>query len=137
MANKTASKNRNSTNSGSLAEMGSLSEAFSLSDFSNIGIEEVANDPAAAKIITILYAQSEKERKQTEGKITSLMAKVKYYQSLQLVSIAFAVVSILGTVVVSLGISLDMNWALIVIGIVLVLGGEIFPRVLHKKGEEG
>ena len=50
MANKTASKNRNSTNSGSLAEMGSLSEAFSLSDFSNIGIEEVANDPAAAKI---------------------------------------------------------------------------------------
>ena len=65
------------------------------------------------------------------------MAKVKYYQSLQLVSIAFAVVSILGTVVVSLGISLDMNWALIVIGIVLVLGGEIFPRVLHKKGEEG
>ena len=136
MANKTASKNRNSTNSGSLAEMGSLSEAFSLSDFSNIGIEEMANDPVAAKIITILYTQSEKERKQTEGKITSLMAKVKYYQSLQLVSIAFAVVSILGTVVVSLGISLGMNWALIVIGIVLVLGGEIVPRVLHKKGEK-
>ena len=62
MANKTASKNQNSTSIGSLAEMGSLSEAFSLSDFSNIKLDELVNDPAAAKIITILYVQSEKEK---------------------------------------------------------------------------
>ena len=64
------------------------------------------------------------------------MAKVKYYQSLQITSIAFAIVSVLGTIVISLGLSLDMNWTIIVIGIALVLGGEIMPRVLHKKGED-
>ena len=136
MANKTASKNQNSTSIGSLAEMGSLSEAFSLSDFSNIKLDELVNDPAAAKIITILYVQSEKEKKQVEGKISSLMAKVKYFQSMQIVSIAFAIVSILGTITISIGIALEMNWAIIVIGIALVLGGEIIPRVLHKKGDK-
>lgn len=136
MADINTPQNQNSTNSGSLAQMGSLSEAFSWSDFSNIKVEELVNDPAAAKMITILYAQSEKERKLAESKITSLMAKVKYYQSLQITSIAFAVVSVLGTIVISLGLSLNMNWAIIVIGIALVLGGEIMPRVLHKKGED-
>lgn len=136
MADKKTPKNQSSTNSSSLAQIGSLSEAFSWSDFSNIKVEELINDPAAAKIITILYAQSEKERKLAEGKISSLMAKVKYYQSMQAVSIAFAAVNILGTITISLGISLNMNWAIIGIGIILVLGGEIIPRVLHKKGED-
>lgn len=136
MADNNTPQNQNSTNSGSLAQIGSLSEAFAWSDFSNIKVDELVNDPAAAKMITILYAQSEKERKSAESKITSLMAKVKYYQSLQIASIAFAVVSVLGTIVISLGISLNMNWEIIVIGIALVLGGEIMPRVLHKKGED-
>ena len=136
MADKKTPKNQNSTTPGSLAQMESLTEAFSWSDFSNIKLEELVNDPAAAKMITILYAQSEKERKLAEGNITSLMAKVKYYQSMQIVSIAFAIVSILGTIVTSLGISLDMNWPIIVTGIALVLGGEIIPRVLHKMGDD-
>lgn len=135
MAENTTPQNQNSTSSGSLEQLGSLSEAFSWSDFSNIKLDELVNDPAAAKMITILYVQSEKERKIAESKIASLMAKVKYYQSLQISSIAFAVVSILGTIVISLGLSLNMNWAIIVIGIILVLGGEIMPRILHKKVE--
>ena len=54
MADNNTPQNQNSTNSGSLAQMGSLSEAFSWSDFSNIKVDELVNDPAAAKMITIL-----------------------------------------------------------------------------------
>ncbi len=136
MADKRTPNKQSSTTPPSLAQMGSLSEAFSWSEFSNIKVEELVNDPAAAKMITILYAQSEKERKQAEAKISSLMAKVKYYQSMQVVSIAFAIVSILGTIVISLGVSLNMNFAMIGIGITLVLGGEIIPRILHKMGDD-
>lgn len=133
MADNNTSQAQNTTNSGSLAQMGSLSEAFSWSDFSNISIKELSNDPAAAKMITILYAQSEKEKKQAEGKITQLLADVKYYQSMQSVSIAFAAVSVIGTIVVGIGVSLNMNWPLILIGSVLVLIGEIVPRALNRK----
>lgn len=136
MADNNTSQAQNTTNSGSLAQMGSLSEAFSWSDFSNISIEELSNDPAAAKMITILYAQSEKEKKQAEGKITQLLADVKFYRSMQSVSIAFAVVSVIGTIVVGFGISLNMSWPLIMLGSALVLIGEITPRALNKKGEK-
>ena len=136
MADNRTPQNKNSISSESLAQIGSLSEAFSKSDFSNITVEELVNDPAAAKIITILYAQSEKEKRLIEGEIASLKAKVKYYQSLHIVNIAFAIVNVLGTIVLGIGISLSMNWAIIVIGIIMVLGGEIVPRVLHKKGED-
>lgn len=125
----------NTTNPSSLAQIGSLTEAFSGSDFTTINIEEFKNDPVAAKIITILYAQSEKEKKQAEGKVAALMARVKYYQSIQNASIMFAVMSVIGTIVVGLGISLDMRWWIILLGSILVLGGEIMPRILYKKGD--
>ena len=50
-------QNQNTTNSRTLSTLASLTEAFSGSDFSTISIEEFKNDPVAAKIVTILYAQ--------------------------------------------------------------------------------
>ena len=129
-------QDQNTTESGSIAQLGSLAEAFSLNDFSNISMEELKNDPAAAKIITILYAQSEKEKKISEGKVSDLMAKVKFYQAMQITNIAFAIVSVIGTIIVGLGISLDMRTWLIVLGSILVLCGEIMPIVLNRKGEK-
>lgn len=129
-------QDQNTTESGSIAQLGSLAEAFSLNDFSNISMEELKNDPAAAKIITILYAQSEKEKKISEGKVSDLMAKVKFYQAMQITNIAFAIVSVIGTIIVGLGISLDMKTWLIVLGSILVLCGEIMPIVLNMKGEK-
>lgn len=135
--NKNLNKqDQNTTESGSIAQLGSLAEAFSLNDFSNISMEELKNDPAAAKIITILYAQSEKEKKISEGKVSDLMAKVKFYQAMQITNIAFAIVSVIGTIIVGLGISLDMRTWLIVLGSILVLCGEIMPIVLNWKGEK-
>lgn len=135
--NKNLNKqDQNTTESGSIAQLGSLAEAFSLNDFSNISMEELKNDPAAAKIITILYAQSEKEKKISEGKVSDLMAKVKFYQAMQITNIAFAIVSVIGTIIVGLGISLDMRTWLIVLGSILVLCGEIMPIVLNRKGEK-
>ena len=129
-------QDQNTTESGSIAQLGSLAEAFSLNDFSNISMEELKNDPAAAKIITILYAQSEKEKKISEGKVSDLMAKVKFYQAMQITNIAFAIVSVIGTIIIGLGISLDMKTWLIILGSILVLCGEIMPIVLNMKGEK-
>lgn len=104
--------------------------------FYTAGREEIALQLMELIKKPTIRAYREKKRKLAESKITSLIAKVKYYQSLQIASIAFAVFSVLGTIVISLGISLNMNWEIIVIGIALVLGGEIMPRVLHKKGDD-
>ena len=136
MADKKKPQSQNTTNPGSLSQLSSLTEAFSGSDFSTISMEEFQSDPVAAKIMTILYAQSEKERKIAEGKVSDLMAKVKYYKTMPTTSIAFAVVSIIGTIVVGLGVSLNLNWWLILSGSILVLGGDILPIILNKKGEE-
>lgn len=129
-------QDQNTTELGSIAQLGSLAEAFSLNDFSNISMEELKNDPAAAKIITILYAQSEKEKKISEEKVSDLTAKVKFYQAIQITNIAFAIVSVIGTIIVGFGISLDMKTWLIILGSILVLCGEIMPIVLNRKGEK-
>ena len=129
-------QDQNTTELGSIAQLGSLAEAFSLNDFSNISMEELKNDPAAAKIITILYAQSEKEKKISEEKVSDLTAKVKFYQAIQITNIAFAIVSVIGTIIVGFGISLDMKTWLIILGSILVLCGEIMPIVLNMKGEK-
>lgn len=135
MNKNTNKQDQNTTESGSLAQLGSLAEAFSLNDFSNISMEELKNDPVAAKIITILYAQSEKEKKISEGMVSDLKAKVKFYQAMQITNIAFAIVSVIGTIIVGLGVSLDMKTWLIILGSILVLCGEIMPIVLNMKGE--
>ena len=64
------------------------------------------------------------------------MAKVKFYQAMQITNIAFAIVSVIGTIIIGLGISLDMKTWLIILGSILVLCGEIMPIVLNMKGEK-
>lgn len=136
MNKNTHKQDQNTTESGSITQLGSLADAFSLNDFSNISMEEFKNDPAAAKIITILYAQSEKEKKISEEKVSDLMAKVKFYKAMQITNIAFAIVSVIGTIIVGLGISLSMKTWLIILGSILVLCGEIMPIALNMKGEK-
>ena len=82
-----------------------------------------------------LVINLDKAKINKDGQYIGIQAKGED-TSMQIVSIVFAIVSILGTITISIGLALEMNWAIIVIGIALVLGGEIIPRVLHKKGDK-
>jgi hypothetical protein len=134
--NKEVATTKKAQNSSTapVSQLPSLSEAFS-PEFATIGFEEIKNDPIASKMMAILYSQGDKELKIARKTITDLTAQVKYYKAISISNIAYAIINVLGTLIVGIGIS-QMNWWLVVIGSILVLVGNIAPLLISKHGDK-
>ena len=122
-------------NTASLSQLNDITEAFSGDDFTRITSDEFKKNPLAGKLMAMLYAESSKKNKEANEKIFELISEVSFYQSLPIANIGFALMNIIGTIVVGLGVSLSQNIWLIVLGGLLVFFGNVLP-LLYKRGKK-
>lgn len=120
-------------NTTALSQLNNITEAFTGEDFTKITSEDFKKNPLAGRMMTMLYAENVKKLKEADDTILELTKQVSYYQSFPTVNIGCAVMNIIGTIVVGLGVSLSENVWLIVLGGLLVLTGNILPLLLRKK----
>lgn len=132
--NKTVVPQSTTGNTASLSQLSDITEAFTGDDFTKITSEDFKKNPLAGRMMTMLYAENAKKLKEAENTILELTASVKYYQALPTANIGYALMNLIGTIIVGLGVSLDINWVLIILGGLLVLGGNGLPLLYIKKG---
>lgn len=118
-----------------LSQLNTITEAFTGDDFTKITSEDFKKNPLAGRMMAMLYAEKAKKLKEAEDKVIDLTKLVGYYQSFPAVKIGYAVMNIIGTIVVGLGVSLSANIWLIVSGGLLVLSGNILPLMYTKKNK--
>ena len=120
-------------NSTSLSQLSNITEAFIGEDFTKITSEDFNKNPLAGRMMTMLYAENAKKLVEANEKILELTKLVSYYQSFPITNVGYAVMNIVGTVIVGIGVSLSDNKWLIVLGGILVLAGNILPIIFRKK----
>lgn len=101
--------------------------------FIKITSEDFKKNPLAGQMMARLYAEKTNELNEANEKILKLTKQVSFYRSFQIANIGFTLMSIIGTIIVSLGISLDKNIWLIVTGSILALSGDLLPLLYTKK----
>ena len=124
----------NSNNTTPLSNIVRLTDVFTGADFTTINFEELCKDPSGIKMITILYSQNESELKQAKETILHLSASVKFFKAFPTANIAFVIMNIVGTILVGLGAPSNM-W-LILLGVLLVLAGNVLPFFFIKNGDK-
>lgn len=136
MNNKTTptTLSQNTTgNTAALSQLNNITEAFTGEDFTKITSEDYKKNPLAGRMMAMLYAENVKKLKESDDKILELTKQVSYYQSFPTANIGYAIMNIIGTIVVGLGVSLSVNIWLIASGSLLVLAGNVLPMLLIKK----
>ena len=112
-----------------LSQFTSSTEAFT-----KITSDDFKKNPLAGQMMARLYAEKTNELNEANKKILELTKQVSFYRSFPIANIGFALMNIIGTIIFSLGISLDKNIWLIVMGSILVLSSDSLP-LLYTKGE--
>lgn len=120
-------------NSTTLNQLTDITEAFLGEDFTIITIDEFKKNPLAGKIMTLLYAEQAKKLKEANDNILELTKKVSYYQAFPTSNIGYSIMNIIGAIVVGLGVSININLILIILGGLLVLGGNLLPLLYMRK----
>ena len=117
----------------SLSQLKDITEAFSGDDFTKITSDEFTQNPLAGKIMTMLYAENVKKLKEANDNILDLTKEVSFYQSFPTANMGYTIMNVIGTIVVGLGVSLSINVLLIVLGSLLVVGGNVLPLLYLRK----
>lgn len=131
MTNESANNpiDQNTTcSTAALSQFASSTEAFT-----TITRDDFKKNPLAGQMMARLYAEKTNELNEANEKILELTKQVSFYRSFPIANIGFALMNVIGTIVVGLGVSLDINLWLIILGSILVLSGNLLPLLYTKK----
>ena len=106
MTNESANNpiDQNTTcSTAALSQFASSTEAFT-----TITRDDFKKNPLAGQMMARLYADKTNELNEANEKILELTKQVSFYRSFPIANIGFALMNVIGTIVVGLGVSLDM-----------------------------